>query len=77
MTRYQWTADLRHITTPALVVRGKRDPLVSHQWDEKIARMLPNARLIEVPGAPHGLNFTDPAAIADAVLGLVRAHELG
>jgi pimeloyl-ACP methyl ester carboxylesterase len=73
MTRYQWTADLRRITAPALVIRGGCDPLVSHRWGKKVTRLLPNASMIEVPGAPHGVNFTDPACLTDAILDLVRS----
>jgi pimeloyl-ACP methyl ester carboxylesterase len=71
MTRYSWTEDLGRIPVPTLVIRGGRDPLVSCQWGEMVTRMLPNARLIEVPGAPHGVNFTDAATIAQAIRNLV------
>jgi pimeloyl-ACP methyl ester carboxylesterase len=73
MRRYHWTANLRRITTPTLVVRGTCDPLVSHRWGEKVAHLLPNARMIEVPDAPHGVNFTDPALLTDATLDLARS----
>jgi pimeloyl-ACP methyl ester carboxylesterase len=72
MRRYHWQDDLEVITAPALVIRGGRDPLVSHRWDETVARLIPNARLVEVAGAPHGVNFTDPGPIAEAIRGLSR-----
>jgi 2-hydroxy-6-oxonona-2,4-dienedioate hydrolase len=52
---------------PALVVRGERDPVVSQGWAEEVTRLLPNGRLVVIPGAPHAVNFGAPAELADAI----------
>jgi pimeloyl-ACP methyl ester carboxylesterase len=57
----------RQIRVPALVVRGERDPIVSAPWSKKVARLLPQGRLLTVPGAPHAVNFSAPDALARIV----------
>ena len=57
------------IRQPVLVVRGERDPFVSAEWAERVARSLPEARLAVVRGAPHAVHYARP----DVVAGLVTA----
>ena len=67
---------LPRVHAPTLVVRGTRDPLVPHDWAERIVRLLPNARLVEIAGAPHTINFSAPDAFVGAIapfLGLAHA----
>ncbi|HEX2131333.1 MAG TPA: alpha/beta hydrolase [Actinophytocola sp.] len=58
---------LRHVRTPAVVVRGSRDPIVPRAWAEEVAALLPAGRLVEVPGAGHALNHSAAGALADVV----------
>lgn len=60
---------LGHVTPPAVVVRGARDPIVPHEWAAEVAAGLPRGRLVEVPGAGHALNWSAPAELARVVLG--------
>jgi len=53
-----------YVRAPTLVVRGSRDALVSQEFAELVTRRLPHARLVVVPGAPHVVNYADPAALA-------------
>jgi len=55
------------IETPTLVVVGHRDPVVSVQWAEEAARLLPNGSLVVVQG-PHVIMYTDPVTIANHVM---------
>lgn len=52
---------LRHIDTPAVVVRGSRDPIASRAWVRECVAQLPDGRRAEVPGAGHTLNYSAPA----------------
>jgi pimeloyl-ACP methyl ester carboxylesterase len=58
-----FVADLRRRTAPSLLVGGTKDPA----WDGELAREL-GARVLELPGADHGLARLDQAQeVADAV----------
>jgi pimeloyl-ACP methyl ester carboxylesterase len=54
---------LHHVRTPAVVVRGSRDPIVPRAWAEEVVTMLPQGRLAEVPGAGHTLNYSAPVEL--------------
>ncbi len=61
-------AELAYVQVPTLVVRGERDPIVPQDWAEGVARLLPNGRLVVIPGAPHIVNFNAPNLLAQVVL---------
>jgi len=58
---------LGHVHTPAVVVRGERDPVVPRAWAEEVAAGLPHGRLEEVPRRGHTLNWSAPRQLASIV----------
>jgi pimeloyl-ACP methyl ester carboxylesterase len=68
-------AKLRRLTQPALVMRGERDAIVSQEWAERVAELLPGGRFVVVAGAPHAAHW----AAVENVAGLVEEfqQELG
>lgn len=58
---------LPHVAAPALVVRGSRDPIVPRPWAQEVARLLPQGRYVELPGAPHTAPYSTPAAFVRIV----------
>ena len=60
-------ARLPLVGAPTLVVRGARDAIVTQRWAEEVARLLPEGRLLVVPGSAHAVNYHCPAALARAV----------
>ena len=54
--------------TPALVVRGERDPIVPQAWVEEATALLPEARLVVIPSAAHAVNYSAPDELALEVL---------
>jgi 2-hydroxy-6-oxonona-2,4-dienedioate hydrolase len=48
------------LSMPSLVMRGEKDHLVSREWADRVAGLLPNGALITVPGAAHAMNFSVP-----------------
>ena len=52
------------LAMPALVTRGRRDPVVSEPWTEKVCRLLPQGRLAVLPRAAHALQFSFPRELA-------------
>jgi len=45
---------------PGLVLHGEADHLVSGEWADQVASLLPNGALIDVAGAAHAMNFSTP-----------------
>ncbi|SCE72899.1 Lysophospholipase, alpha-beta hydrolase superfamily [Micromonospora coriariae] len=60
-------ADLVRVAAPTLVVTGERDPVVPAAWRDRVARLVPDARPVTVPGAAHNVATTAPTAVADAI----------
>jgi 3-oxoadipate enol-lactonase len=54
------TDRLREITAPTLVITGDADLLVSPANSDVLARNIPGAKLVKVPGGSHGFNFETP-----------------
>jgi pimeloyl-ACP methyl ester carboxylesterase len=64
---------LPHVGVPALVVRGDRDPIVSQEWAERAAALLPDGRLHVVRGARHVVPYTHARELAAAVTSFMGA----
>jgi pimeloyl-ACP methyl ester carboxylesterase len=64
-------ARLPEIAAPVLVMRGRRDPLVSRAWAAEAAR-LAGAPLVEIPHSAHGAHYDEPARVARAILSWLR-----
>jgi pimeloyl-ACP methyl ester carboxylesterase len=58
---------LPSIEQPAIVVHGEKDGLVSREWAEQAAGLLPRGRLVVVPGEPHAIPYTHPSLLAGIV----------
>ena len=68
MHAYQMSDGLPHVAAPTLIVRGMHDHLVPQSWVERMARLMPRARLVIVAGAAHGMNYSHPGQLQDAIL---------
>lgn len=62
------------VRAPVLVVRGSRDPIVPEGWAREVARLLPRGRLETVPGGPHVVNYTTPAALVRVIRPFLEAR---
>lgn len=62
------------IEVPVLVVRGARDTIVSHEWAERIATLLPRGRLVTLPGAAHTINYSAPRAFLNVLTPFLEEH---
>ena len=58
---------LHRVRAPALFVRGASDGLVSAQYLEGYAALLPNARIATIPEAGHAPQVEQPEALAAKV----------
>jgi pimeloyl-ACP methyl ester carboxylesterase len=58
---------LPQVRAPTLVVRGARDPIVPQAWAAEVTRLLPDGRMVVLPGGPHCVNYSTPAAFSRVV----------
>ncbi|MBI3769824.1 MAG: alpha/beta fold hydrolase [Deltaproteobacteria bacterium] len=62
------TARLHQITTPTLIITGDADLLIPPANSDILAREIPHARLVKIPGGSHGFNFETPDVFNREVL---------
>jgi 3-oxoadipate enol-lactonase len=62
------TDRLHQITAPTLVITGDADRLVPPANSDILAKYIPGARLVKVPGGSHGFNFETPEIFNREVL---------
>ena len=61
-------AELSKITQPTLILHGQADALVPVQAAQGLAKALPNAKLVVLPGAGHVPTMTRPVEIAQEIM---------
>jgi pimeloyl-ACP methyl ester carboxylesterase len=67
-TQPNWTAaDLRRITAPVVIADGDHDEAIKREHTEMLAREIPNAQLLILPGVSHFAFLQDPK-LFDAAL---------
>jgi pimeloyl-ACP methyl ester carboxylesterase len=67
---------LGSVRSPTLIIHGSDDRLVPLRYGEELARLIPRADLVVLPGAGH-MYITDALQAADsAVLSFLAAHPL-
>ncbi|MCT2582822.1 alpha/beta fold hydrolase [Actinophytocola gossypii] len=54
-----WRSRLPEVTAPTLVLHGTEDPMFPPAHGEALAREIPNARLVPMPGVGHELTRPD------------------
>lgn len=63
---------LQRLACPTLVVGAENDRLVPNEMSDRYAEVLPNCRLLRLPGTGHEPCLERPRQLADALLGLVE-----
>ncbi|MFI7584714.1 alpha/beta fold hydrolase [Kocuria sp. M1N1S27] len=69
--------DIRGCASPGLVVRGAHDLIARQDWALRLARAAPDARFLEIPGAPHNVQHTHPEELAAACAPFLAACRPG
>jgi pimeloyl-ACP methyl ester carboxylesterase len=49
------------------VVRGAHDPIVTPEWAEAVACLLPRSRLVVIPGAAHAVPYSAPVELGRVI----------
>lgn len=67
-----FTGIARQVRVPALVIHGERDLVASPAGSEAWARLLPNARLVMLPGIGHLPFIETPGRLMEAIRGFLE-----
>jgi len=63
---------LQRVRCPALVIGGEEDGLVPNAMSDKYAAVLPDARLVRIPGTGHEPCLERPRELADVLLDFIE-----
>jgi pimeloyl-ACP methyl ester carboxylesterase len=58
---------LKRVRCPSLVVRAEHDRLIPDEMAERYAELLPDSRLVTIPGTGHALAYEQPDKLAQAI----------
>lgn len=76
MVREDFRAEMESIDVPTLIIHGDRDRSMPVEITGKpSAELIPGARLLVYPGAPHGLMFTHMDQLHADLLGFMRERQ--
>jgi 3-oxoadipate enol-lactonase len=70
LVAFDQRANLPRIGVPTLVITGEHDATAPPKVSQRMAELIPGARVHIVPGAGHLLPMEQPDSFADAVLAL-------
>jgi 2-hydroxy-6-oxonona-2,4-dienedioate hydrolase len=65
--RFRIDDAVARIECPVLVVRGTRDPLVSHDWAAELTSRARNGELAVIPGGVHATTYENPIELARVI----------
>lgn len=77
MIEHRIEPKLPMVKAPALIVWGTRDYIVPRRSVARFARLMPEGRLVVIPGAAHGMTYSHPDALCDAILPFLLSREIG
>lgn len=63
---------LQRLQCPTLVVGAEEDRLVPNEMSDRYAEVLPNSRLVRIPGTGHEPCLERPRQLTDALLSLIE-----
>ena len=68
---------LKELAIPALVIHGTQDLVSPFEHGQKLARLLPEARLLALDGVGHIFPFPDMTAVTQEIVSHLRRSEAG
>ena len=64
---------LAHVPIPVLLVGGSRDKIVPNKWLSYLESLTPSSSTVEIPTAPHLLQYTHPEELTSITKGFIEA----
>ena len=65
---------LGRITTPTMIVDGEHDEAIKREHTEELSRLIPNARLLIMPGVSHFGHLQDPQLYDTYLIGFLDSQ---
>ena len=75
LVTFEQRAALPTITVPTLCLAGEHDSTASPTVVRRMAEKIPGARYLELHGAGHLMNFEQPEAFTEALLGFLHTTQ--
>lgn len=75
MDRHRIERVLPDVKVPATVVRGSRDPICPQPWAEEAVELLPDGRLVVIPGETHTIVLSAPTKLAEVVTAVLEERD--
>ncbi len=69
------TGILSTLKIPTLILHGEEDKIIPVERARQMARLIPDANYVELPGAGHATPMESPKAVANALLALLHRSE--
>lgn len=66
--------DVREVRCPVLLVRGAESAILSVEGAAALQEAIPDASLVEIPGAGHHVHLDRPGAVLEALLTFLEPH---
>lgn len=57
--------DIAKVKAPILIVNGTNDPICPNKWAEMLAQKAPQAKKVDIVGAPHVFQFSYPQELLE------------
>lgn len=70
--RFDTVSKAARITVPTLVLHGDADPVIPFAMGETVAKAIPGARIIRVPGGGHEYTYGRGGWVFDEIVAFVR-----
>jgi pimeloyl-ACP methyl ester carboxylesterase len=64
---------LKKVSANILLVRGEKDSISPRPWMNYLCQQTTRATMVEIPAAPHAVQFSKPKELLDACDGFLRA----
>jgi len=66
---------LKHLNIPILILTGENTTRIHRRVTQELARLLPNAKEVTIPGSSHPMPSENPQAFNETVLEFLRASK--
>ena len=63
------------VVAPTLLVRGSLDTIAPTRWLAELAMLIPDARVVVIPGSTHAAHYSTPEEVVHALLAFLATTQ--